>query len=239
MPVQHFTHVLKDNPNKPHRHIHHSRLKNIQDIQLVSACIPQSRYILHEHNHFFLNADLIQLPQNNFANTGTRLAETIQSGVRAQTNRPAFTCVLVDNKLEFSDSQAFAIRFGESTLNRNVGLNKIHPNVASRDAGTGLYKLLASNPPSRYTMHMYRVCPSGPGIPSPGQTLAHVITRVDDAITYYSAPRKELTRSTPLFRPPLHSLKTYEIQILDDNNKPVHFNNIHATVVIAITYCLE
>ena len=102
-----------------------------------------------------------------------------------------------------------------------------------------LYKLAALHPPSRYTMHMYRVVVRAPGIPFPGQTLAHVLTRVDDAITYYHAPRKALTRTTPLFHPPLPSLKTYEIQILDDNNKPVHFNNIHATVVIAITYHLE
>ena len=246
MPIKYFTIVLKHNYSTNQQLHQITKLKNVTDIKVTCACIPQSRYIIHKHNHFFFlvdengSSDRVNLPQSNFANTRARLAEIVQSSIRSQVpNRSNFQCLITSDKIVFRDAQFFVIEFGKSTLYRNLGMNKSPTQNSSMNPEHNLFEIKAPNPPSRYTMHIYRVVLSAKGIPFPGQTLAHVITRRDDSITYYVPPSSAMRRTSPVFRPALPVLSTFALQILDDNNNVVEFNHIHATIVLAVTYGLQ
>ena len=245
MPVEYVMASFVPHPHQQSVHVHHSSIKNVYNVALLAASIPNARYILHPtNNYFFWDPDganvRVELPLGNRAQTTAMLAQEIQSAVRAQVpGEAAFVCQSdPDGRLRLlTQSAAFALSFGRSTLYRNMGMDGtrvLHSVPQPLDNGALQHVLPAPFFPARYTSHLYDIR-VGLGTSEPLDTLEHVIIRRDDAITYFSAQKKN-RRTSRRYDPCLPSVRSFRFDVLDDAGQRMDLNGLRTTLVLAVYY---
>lgn len=239
MPVEYVMASFRPHHNQPSVYTHPFRIKNICKIVLTAATIPNARYIIHSSNcyfDFFQSGATIRVdvPKGNRAQTSALLASEIQAAVRNQiASEPGFVCAAgpLGHLQLTAYSGPFSLSFGDSTLYRNMGLNG-SAITASIPIGGGEHQITAPNLPARYTTHIYNLR-MAVGAVRALHTLEHIIVRRDDAITYFSAQKKE-RQTSQVYRPPLPFAQQFTFDLLDDSGRRMDLNNLRVTLVIAV-----
>ena len=240
MPVENVVVTFNPQNNRPSTYMHPFRIKNIYKVVLTAATIPNSQYIIHNANRYFYwtqggVATRISLNIGNTPQTADLLASEIQKAVRNHVpSEPGFVCrVGALGRLELvAQTKPFSVHFDLSTLYRNMGLNgSASTNSLPNQNGT-VHILQAPNLPARYTSHIYNVR-MALGAVRPLKQLEHIIIRRDDAITYFSAQKKE-RQTAKTYDPPIPFAQQFRFDLLDDSGQRVHLNNLRVTLVLSV-----
>ena len=208
-----------------------STLRNITDILMMSAAIPNSRYVVHDGNsRLGINGQTVNLPRGNYR--GKALLDHIQASVRNQTGDTSFSCSAdALRRVRLSSSEgALSVAFPDgSTLHRLLGLP-----AGGAESGDG--QVVAPGRGADFDAHLYRVELRGPAFPGGVLDLGTVLARRDDAISFHSATAAEARRSRPLFDPPLTALRGFSVHILDDAGRGLDLGGLRASVLIRISH---
>lgn len=245
MPVEYVMASFVPSPTKPHIYQHLFTIRNIYKVVLTAASIPNSRYILHKDNHYlhFIqngSSTRVHLEQGNRAQTAALLAQDLQRAVRVArpTQEPTFQCRIGPlGHLELvAYSAPFAVRFGESTLYRHLGMDgtrTTYSDTMPRADGTGEEHVVrAPFLPARYTSHMLQLR-LGVGITRRMEHLEHIIIRRDDAMTYFSSQKRN-RQTARLFPSPGLTARWFRFDLLDDSGRRMDLNGLPATFVLAV-----
>lgn len=208
-----------------------STLRNITDILMMSAAIPNSRYVIHDGNcRLGINGNTVLLPTGNYR--GKALLDHIQASVRDQTGDASFVCsadALSRVRLSLS-AGSLSVTFPDgSTLYRLLGLPA---EGAASDDG----QVVAPGRGADFDASLYNVELRGPAFPGGVHRLGTVLARRDDAISFHSATPAEARRSRPLFEPPLTALRGFSVHILDDAGRGLDLGGLRASVLLRVSF---
>lgn len=203
---------------------HPSKIRGVTDILLLSAAIPNSRYVIHEgNNSYALNGVAQILEVGNCCSWQELLA-------KLQTDTD-FEWRLTDNGFfEIEGNEPFTLSFpNDSTLYRLLGF-------APTPTNSNNNILTAPGAPTAFDTQLYRVRLVSPSFQGGAINIGPVLTRRDDAISFHKATSAEALRQQPQFRPPIPSLQSFEVQLLDDVGRPLGLNGLRASIEILVTY---
>ena len=204
---------------------HPSKLRGVTDLLLLSAAIPNSRYVIHTGNRSYALDGVVRTLEIGNCSSWQGLLTKLQDSLA-----PGFEWRLTDSGFfEIEGDNPFTLSFPNgSTLYRLLGF--------APTPATGNPVLVAPAAPIAFDTQLYRVRLLSPAFPGGALSIGPVLTRRDDAISFHSATAAEARRQQPLFVPPLASLQSFEVQLLDDVGRPLDLNGVHASVEILVTY---
>ena len=203
---------------------HPCKIRGVTDVLLLSAAIPNSRYVIHGGNHTYALNGVAQTLELGNCCSWQELLTKLQTDT-------GFEWRLTDSGFfEIEGNEPFTLSFPNgSTLYRLLGFA---PTPTSSSGNI----LTAPGAPTAFDTQLYRVRLVSPSFQGGVLNIGPVLTRRDDAISFHKATSAEAMRKQPRFDPPLPSLQSFEVQLQDDVGRPLSLNGLRASIEILVTY---
>lgn len=208
--------------------------RKVTGITMLSAALPNSQYVIHPgNNSASLDGSAVTIPVGNF--TLNEILERLTQGFRSVSNNQTFECKQNnDGKVTITSdpnqNPSFDIKFPGSTLYRILGFVNGGTNTAVNGVLTAISKGIA------YDTQLYQIYLCSSVFDQRQLSLGTVLTRRDDAVTFYQASPAEAKQRPSQFSP-LPLLSSFTVKVTDEFGRNVDFNGVSIAIELRISVC--
>ena len=224
--------VLSSRKN-PIKYELHPIIRNVTDIVMLSAVLPNSQYVIHSgNNSAIINGIMFEIDVGDYSlieifDRITQKLRTVtedSSFLVEQDKTSKFVTIKSENTLDFTWEFPF-----DSTMYRILGFSPSTKLVAVGGV------LTANGLGSRYDSQLYKIDLCSPVFDQGRFSLGTIIIRRDDAVTFHQASTAECRRKRSVFRYPLPKLISFTLTITDEFGRIVDFNQVRFAIELKIS----